>query len=288
MIVFAGGSGQVGRWLVELGGSDVVALSSSELDVTDGQAASVRLKELAPEWVINCAAHTAVDAAEGEPELAAAINTQGAENLARAASEARARFIQVSTDYVFGELNVMDDPLNENHLREPMSVYGRTKSDGEDAVRAVCAESTIIRTSWLYSGPARSRLGMPGSDFVTTMLALESSRETLTVVDDQFGSPTFAHDLAAGLLHLVKTGAGAGTTMHAAGGGRATWFELARAVFEEIGADPERIMPCTTEDFPRRAPRPAYSVLSSEAWRSAGLPPLRNWREALSAAIATK
>ncbi|WP_256821601.1 dTDP-4-dehydrorhamnose reductase [Dietzia sp. Die43] len=288
MIAVAGGSGQVGRWLAELGGPEVVALTSSELDVTDGEAASAILKDLAPKWVINCAAHTAVDAAEAEPELAAAINSQGAENLARAASSAGAKFIQVSTDYVFGESNILSEPLVENHLRAPMSVYGKTKSEGEDAVRAVCEDSTIIRTAWVYSGPGRSRLGLPGSDFVTTMMALESSRDTLTVVNDQYGSPTFAHDLAVGLLQLVKTGAGVGSTMHAAGGGRATWFELARAVFEESDADPERIRPCTTKDFPRPAPRPAYSVLSSQAWRCAGLPPLRNWREALSAAMATR
>lgn len=286
MIVVAGGSGQVGRWLGELGGPVVKALPSNELDVTDAKATSLVLSELAPDWVINCAAYTAVDAAEDEPELAAAINARGAENLARAASEVGSRFIQVSTDYVFGESSVLEEPLAEDHPCSPMSVYGRTKLEGEEAVRAVCPDSTIVRTAWVYTGPARSRLELPGNDFVTTMLALESSRETLTVVDDQFGSPTFAYDLAAGLLQLVKTGAGAGTTVHVAGGGRASWFDLARAVFEEIGADPGRVKRCATEDFARPAPRPAYSVLSSVVWESAGLPPLREWRDALSASFA--
>lgn len=286
MIVVAGGSGQVGRWIAEMGGSSVNSLSSAELNVTDFESSLAVLRELKPVWVINCAAYTAVDSAEAEPERAFAVNARGAGNLARAATEVGARFIHLSTDYVFGESAVLEQALSEEHPCAPMSIYGSTKLEGEKAVRSECADSTIIRTAWVYTGPSRSRLELTGNDFVTTMLALEASRETITVVDDQVGSPTFAHDLAAGLLQLTRTGAGAGTTMHAAGGGRASWFEVARAVFAEIGADPDRVKPCTTEDFSRPAPRPAYSVLSSAAWERAGLPPLRDWREALGAAIA--
>lgn len=286
MIVVAGGTGQVGRWLAELGGAEVQALSSAELDITDLDATSLVLRELRPEWVINCAAYTAVDAAENDAERASAVNARGAEKLAMAVSKVGARLIHLSTDYVFGESAVLDEPLVEDHPCAPISVYGRTKLEGEHAVRAACPNTTIVRTAWVYTGPSRSRLELAGNDFVTTMLALEGSRETLTVVDDQIGSPTFAHDLATGLLRLAKTGVGAGATMHASGGGRASWFDLARAIFEEIGADPGRVKPCTTDEFPRPAPRPAYSVLSSAAWENAGLPPLRNWREGLIAAIA--
>ncbi|MBB1017336.1 dTDP-4-dehydrorhamnose reductase [Dietzia sp. DQ11-71] len=282
----AGGSGQVGRWLSVLGESRVHALSSAELDVTDVDATSTVVNELRPEYVVNCAAHTAVDLAEEEPARASAINGQGAENLARAATSVGSRFIQVSTDYVFGEAAVLDKPLAEDHPCFPLSVYGRTKLAAEVAVRAVCPEATIVRTAWVYTGPSRKRLELAGNDFVTTMLALEASRDTISVVDDQIGSPTFAHDLAAGLLELTDSGAGVGSTLHAAGGGQASWCDLARAVFEEIGADPGRVHACTTDAFPRPAPRPAFSVLSSAAWEDVGLAPLRDWREAVSAAVA--
>jgi len=166
-----------------------------------------------------------------------------------------------------------------------LSVYGRTKLEGERAVREAAPDATIVRTAWVYTGPARKRLGLPGSDFVTTMIALEASRETVAVVDDQVGSPTYARDLADGLLQLVDSDAARGRTVHAAGAGRASWCDLARAVFEEVGADPARVHPCTTADFPRPAPRPAFSVLSSAGWEAAGLSPLRDWREAVTAAI---
>lgn len=286
MIVVAGGSGQVGRWLAELGGDEVRALSSSELDVTDLSAVFAAVGELRPSVVVNCAAHTAVDAAESEPERAAAINATGAENLARACVGSGTRLVHVSTDYVFGETAVLDAPLAEDHPCAPLSVYGRTKLAGEQAVRAECPDATIVRTAWVYTGPARERLGLPDNDFVTTMIALEASQETLTVVDDQVGSPTYARDLAAGLLELVRLDTGCGSVLHAAGSGRASWCDLARAVFEEIGADPARVQACTTAAFPRPAPRPAYSVLSSAGWEDAGLAPLRHWRDAVAASVA--
>lgn len=286
MILIAGGSGQVGRWLAELGGPRVRGLSSKELDVTDADAAFSVLSDARPEWIINCAAHTAVDVAEEEPERAAAINADGAANLAQAAAAVGARFVQISTDYVFGESQVRGRPLEADHPRAPMSVYGRTKLRGEERVREACPEATIVRTAWVYTGPHRTRFGLQGNDFVTTMLSMESSHETISVVDDQVGSPTFAHDLAAGILELVNAGSGAGETLHAAGGGHASWCDVARAVFAEVGADPMRVQPCSTEEFPRPASRPAFSVLSSSSWTRARLTPLRDWREALSAAIA--
>lgn len=286
MILVAGGSGQVGRWISELGGERVIPFASSELDVTDEDATISTVLDARPDWVINCAAHTAVDAAEEEPERAAAINAYGAANLARAATVAGARFVQLSTDYVFGESAVLGKPLDVDHPSVPMSVYGETKRQGEHMVRAICPSATIVRTAWVYTGPYRVQFGLQSNDFVTTMLLLEATRDTISVVDDQVGSPTFAHDLAAGLLELVDSGAGAGETLHAAGGGRASWCELARAIFAAIGADPTRVQACTTEEYPRPALRPAFSVLSSEAWQRAGLTPLRDWREALSVAVS--
>ena len=286
MILVSGGSGQVGKWIAELGGSGVEGFSSAELDVTNVVATRDIVGDLKPDWVINCAAHTAVDLAESEPIRANEINVVGAENLARACASFGSRLVHLSTDYVFGETEILAEPLAEDHPFSPLSVYGSSKLAGENAVRSALPQAAIVRTAWVYTGPARSRLGLPGSDFVSTMLALEKSRDSITVVDDQIGSPTFARDLAAGLLELVELGAGAGETLHAAGAGRSSWWDLARAVFEEIGADPARIEPCSTEEFPRPAARPAFSVLSSEGWEAAGLSPLQHWRDAVHEAIS--
>src|SRR5699024_12113657 len=157
---------------------------------------------------------------------------------------------------------------------------------GERAALAVYPETTIVRTAWVYTGPVRHGQGLRGSDFVDTMVRLERERDTLSVVDDQWGSPTYTAPLADQLLGLVGGEAwgefdARGLTLHLAGGGRATWFDLARAVFTWFGADPERVRPCTSEEFARPAPRPAFSVLSDASWRAAGLGPLDDWRRVL-------
>jgi hypothetical protein len=167
----------------------------------------------------------------------------------------------------------VDDPTG------PRSAYGRTKLAGELAVREILpAASYVVRTAWVY--------GATGSNFVKTMARLESERETVSVVDDQRGSPTWSRDLAAGLLVLAGSDAPAGT-YHATNAGDTTWHGFTRAIFEELGADPARVLPTTSDAYPRPAPRPAYSVLSPRAWDSAGLPALRGWREALAEAFRT-
>ena len=285
MILVTGGNGQVARWLAHLDPEGVRAVSRDELDITDRQAVLDLVAEAKPSVVVNAAAHTAVDKAEDEPDAAASINRDGAAHVAEAARACGARLVHISTDYVFGETSILEQPLGVDHPTAPRSVYGKTKLEGEGAVRAACPDATIVRTAWVYTGPGRGELGLIGDDFVTTMARLEKSHEVLTVVDDQMGSPTFAKDLAAGLLEAAASDAARGRTLHAAGAGRATWCDLAKAVFEEIGADPERVRPCTTEDFHRPAPRPAYSVLSSLEWEECGLTPLRDWRAAVRAAF---
>ncbi|WP_347238282.1 dTDP-4-dehydrorhamnose reductase [Dietzia sp. B19] len=285
MILVTGGSGQLARWLGHLQPDNIRTVPRAELDITDRDAVLGLFDELGPAVVINAAAHTAVDKAEEEPELAAAINRDGASHVAEGAQRAGARLLHVSTDYVFGESGLLDEPLEVDHPTRPRSVYGTTKLEGEHAVRRACPDATIVRTAWVYTGPGRARLGLAGDDFVTTMTRLGETHDTVTVVDDQMGSPTFARDLAAGLLEAVDNDAARGRTLHAAGAGRATWCDLARAVFEENGADPDRVRPCTTEEFPRPAPRPAYSVLSSGEWERFGLSPLRDWRDAVTAAM---
>ncbi|EHY90301.1 dTDP-4-dehydrorhamnose reductase [Saccharomonospora azurea] len=292
-VLVPGGTGQLGRDLAaladELGDRvEVVAPGSAELDVTEPGAVVEAVSDLAAgaaqsgrrAVVVNAAAYTAVDAAEENEGAAFAVNADGPRMLAAVCSSRGVPLVHVSTDYVFGGDG--DRPYEPGDPLAPRSAYGRTKAAGEDAVLGSGARAWVVRTSWVY--------GASGANFVKTMMDLESRRETLSVVDDQVGSPTYSADLARGLLELAERitsgDAPQSTVLHCTNAGETTWFGLARAVFAALGADPERVRPCTTEDFPRPAPRPAYSVLSSASWREAGLTPLRSWQEALAAFFA--
>jgi dTDP-4-dehydrorhamnose reductase len=271
-LLVTGAGGQVGGELLRLI-PDVRAFTRSELDITD--RATVESVVRPGDIVLNCAGFTAVDRAESEPEAAFAGNETGPAVLAAACSRAGARLVHLSTDYVFpGTATV---PYEPDDPTGPTTVYGRSKLAGEHAVREHCPQAHIVRTAWVYSGT--------DGDFVATMRRLEQERDTVSVVADQIGSPTYAADLATALLELAAHPA-APTVLHATNSGRASWFDLARAVFAGIGADPARVRPCTTAEFPRPAARPAYSVLSGTAWREAGLTPLRPWESALTEALA--
>jgi len=276
-LLVTGAGGQLGADLLSVArGHDVVGPTRAELDVTDPAAVERAVKDVRPDAVLNAAAYTAVDAAETDEAAAAAVNAEAPATLARVCALYGAGLVHVSTDYVFaGDASTpypVDAPVG------PTSAYGRTKLAGERAVRELLPErSWVVRTAWVY--------GAGGGNFVRTMARLEATRDTVEVVDDQRGSPTWSRDLAAGLLALVAAGPAPGV-YHCTNAGETTWYGLARAVFEEIGADPERVRPTTTAAFPRPAPRPAYSVLSPAAWLVAGLPAPRDWRDALHAAFA--
>ncbi|WP_442874302.1 dTDP-4-dehydrorhamnose reductase [Amycolatopsis sp. NBC_00438] len=291
-VLVPGGSGQLGRDLAAFSGGDVdvVAPGSAELDLTQtGQvlaavgALADRAREAgAAPVVINAAAYTAVDAAETDEERAFAVNADGPRVLAAACASRRVPLIHVSTDYVFpGDASAPYEPSDE---LGPRSAYGRTKAAGEDAVLGSGASSWVVRTGWLY--------GKSGTNFVKTMARLEASNPELSVVDDQVGGPTWTADLAAGLLELAsRAAAGDGPEqriLHCTNAGSVSWCGFARAVFTHLGADPSRVKPCTTEEFPRPAPRPAYSVLSPASWKEAWLTPLRPWEEALDAYFAAE
>ncbi|AFR48429.1 dTDP-4-dehydrorhamnose reductase [Gordonia sp. KTR9] len=294
-VYIVGAGGQLGTALQEraarVDDTLVRPLTSADIDIADPTSVAAALGDLAADdVVVNCAAYTDVDGAESDEAGARRVNTVGPEVLAARTAEAGAWLIHVSTDYVFPGTAEAESPKGAGGGYEPgdvsgtpATVYGRTKLDGERAALAADPRATVVRTAWVYTGGPDSR------DFVGTMRRLEQSRETVSVVDDQLGSPTYSHDLADGLWELVEGGARpevAGAVLHATNSGSATWFDVARGVFEEIGAQPDRVLPTTTADFPRPAPRPAYSVLSGQSWASAGLTPLRPWRPALHAAIA--
>ncbi len=271
-----GAGGMLGTDLVSaLGDRPHTALTRAVLDVTDADA--VRAAVEGHDVVVNAAAWTAVDEAQTHEAEAFAANSVGADRLARACAASGARMVQISTDDVFAGDSVV--PYPEDAGTAPRSAYGRTKLAGEWAVRAALPDrSWIVRTAWLY--------GAAGPNFVATMRRLEAERETVSVVDDQTGQPTWTADLAAQIVAMVDAEAPPGT-YHGTAAGSTTWHGLARLVFELAGADPARVLATTTEAFPRPAPRPAWSVLGHERWQAAGIAPMRPWDEALRAAWPT-
>ncbi len=257
-------------------GHHVTGADLNELDITDPRAC---LEAAAGhDVVVNAAAWTAVDDAEHAEAAAFAVNAVGAANAARGAAAAGARFVQLSTDYVFaGELAAgAAQPYQEDAPAMPRSAYGRTKAAGEWAARALCPATYVVRTAWLY--------GAGGPNFVTTMARLAAERDTVSVVDDQVGQPTWTRDLSHGIAALLAVDAPYGV-YHATSRGSTSWFGFARAIFAGLGLDPERVEPTTTEAFPRPAPRPAYSVLGHDAWTAAGLAELPEWQVSLDAAL---
>jgi dTDP-4-dehydrorhamnose reductase len=277
-IVISGAGGLVGRVLADQAhrqGRDVLALTSSQWDITDAPAAERFIE--AGDVVINCAAYTRVDDAEKDEDRARAVNTTGPENVAHACARAGANFIHISTDYVFS--GSLRRPYEIDDQTGPLSVYGRTKLAGELAVLAAMPDAHIVRTAWLYEGGN-------GTDFAAVMRRLAAGDGTVDVVADQVGSPTYVGDLVGALLQIAH-GAISEPVLHAANEGEASRFEQARAVFEAVGADPGRVQPVESVRHPRPAPRPPYSALSGRLSAKAGLTPLRPWRDALVAAITS-
>ncbi|MFC9502404.1 dTDP-4-dehydrorhamnose reductase [Streptomyces sp. NPDC057002] len=280
--LITGAGGMLGRDVVEeltRRGEDVVGLDRSALDITHPEAVGAAVREHRPDLVVNCAAYTAVDDAETDEARALEINGDGPRLLARACAAHDARLIHVSTDYVFSGEAGTAAPYPENHPPAPRTAYGRTKLAGERAVlEELPGASAVVRTAWLY--------GVHGTNFVRTMIGLEARRDTLDVVDDQRGQPTWSADVAERIADLgPRLGPDAHGVFHATDAGEATWYELAREVFSLLGADPDRVRPTSSAAFPRPAPRPAYSALAHGRWQEIGLPLPRDWRSALHEAL---
>jgi dTDP-4-dehydrorhamnose reductase len=269
-----GGRGLLGTEVARvLDDRDVLAPTRPEADITQPGAFDALMRGV--DVVVNCAAYTKVDDAEAEEYAAAAVNADGAGHLARSCALAGVPLVHLSTDYVFD--GTATAPYAEDSPIAPRSAYGRTKAAGEAAVRAALPDTSwIVRTAWLY--------GAAGPSFVRTMLELERTVPEVRVVDDQCGQPTWARDLAQQVVAMVDAGAPAGT-YHGTASGETTWFGLAQRVFGLVGADIARVLPVTSAEFVRPAPRPAYSVLAHDAWAAAGLAPMRSWDSALVEAL---
>jgi dTDP-4-dehydrorhamnose reductase len=269
--LITGAHGMLGSDLQKaLEGREVSALGRADLDVTDLDA--VRAAVRGHDVVLNAAAYTKVDDAESDEDAAYAVNATGAGNLATAAAETGAALVQVSTDYVFnGRARA---PYDEAEPHDPISAYGRTKAAGERlALENNPGRTYVVRTAWLY--------GAHGPNFAKTMLRLAADRETVSVVNDQQGQPTWTADLAAQIVTLLDSDAPAGI-YHGTNAGRASWFDFAQAVFSAKELDPDRVKPTDSSSFRRPAPRPDYSVLGHDAWTRAGITPMRDWKDALA------
>ncbi|AXE90712.1 dTDP-4-dehydrorhamnose reductase [Streptomyces sp. Go-475] len=279
--LITGAGGMLGRDVVDeltRRGETVAGLDRAALDITRPEAVDAAVREHRPDLVVNCAAYTAVDDAETDEARAREINGDGPRLLARACAAHGARLVHVSTDYVFdGEARTA--PYPEDHPTGPRTAYGRTKLAGERAVlEELPGASAVVRTAWLY--------GVHGANFVRTMIGLEARRDTVDVVDDQRGQPTWSADVAERIADLgPRLGPDAHGVFHATSSGEATWYELAREVFSLLGADPDRVRPTSSAAFPRPAPRPAYSALAHRRWQEIGLPLPRDWRSALHEAL---
>ncbi len=272
-VLVTGASGQLGTDVVTAFGDRAVGVDRGALDITDDTAVRDLVRAVEPSIIVNCAAYTAVDACETNVELAHAVNGVAPGLLASAAAAVGAHLVHVSTDYVFS--GTKPDPYVETDPTHPRSVYGRSKLEGE---LAVGPDATIVRTSWLC--------GAHGPNMVKTILRLADSHPQLTFVDDQRGHPSFTADIAPALVELAdERRAG---IFHLTNQGVVSWYEFAREVLAVAGHDPDRVSPCATADLdpPRPAPRPANSVLDNAAWRAAGKPPTRDFRDPLRELIA--
>lgn len=251
----------------------VFGYGRSDLDITDVIQVAKTFEQVKPDVVIHTAAYTQVDQAETDRDRAFAINALGTSNVVVQTEKFGAKFVYISTDYVFD--GQKGTPYSETELTNPQSVYGQSKRAGEEFVISLSSKYFIVRTSWIY--------GKYGGNFVKTMLTLGNEGKPLTVVDDQIGSPTYTEDLARFLMMLIETERYG--IYHATNSGSCSWYEFAKRIFEEARMQVE-LSSCTTEDFPRPASRPAYSVLEHAGIKLNGFKDLRPWEEGLKEFLA--
>ncbi len=282
-VLLIGAKGQVGQELQVtlpfLG--EVISIGREELDLTNSEKIGQLIREIHPDYLVNASAYTAVDKAEIEPDLAYSINATAPKIMAESAEKIQAKFLHISTDYVFdGRKNT---PYLETDLTNPLGVYGQSKLRGEEEIKTVNSQAIILRTAWVYGSYGKS-------NFVKTMLRLGKEREELKVVVDQVGSPTWSKDIATAITQLLINVDNPAGIYNFTNSGVASWFDLTKAIFEEakISGIPlkiQRVIPITTAEYPTPAVRPAYSVLSSQkiSQQLGYIPPY--WRDSLKAML---
>jgi len=277
-IVIFGASGQLGQCFKNLaekeGIPSIYFPSEAEANILDADALKKVFENYNPSYSINCAAYTAVDKAEDEPEIALKVNKTGVENLARACAANDSTLIHISTDFVFkGDKST---PRKEDDPAEPINVYGETKFGGEQVVEALLKKYFIVRTGWLYSEY--------GNNFVKTMLKLGAERDELKVIADQAGTPTYAMDLASCILHIIESESNEYGLYHYSNEGIASWYDFAKAIFE-ISGTAVKVLPIKTEEYLTKAKRPAYSVMDKSKIKNSFKIEIPYWRESLVTCI---
>lgn len=276
-ILVTGGKGQLGHSIRKIAAEypqhTLVYTDLPEGDIADRQAMHALIEADGIELIVNCAAYTAVDKAESEPDAAWRVNALGAGVLGELCAEKGIGLIHISTDYVFE--GTADRPITEEQSVHPLGVYGATKAEGERMIRESGCRAVIVRTAWLYSEF--------GHNFVKTMLRLGAERDRLTVVNDQTGSPTYAPDLARAILLLAAGPFDDCTIYHFSNEGEVTWYDFARKIFE-LTNNPIPVLPVGTKEYPTPARRPVYSVLSKAKIRAAGVP-VPDWAESLNVCL---
>lgn len=275
-VLVTGVKGQLGFDVVnELTGRGIeaVGVDIEEMDITDSASVDKVIKAAAPDAVIHCAAYTAVDAAEENEAVCRKVNADGTRNIAKVCKELDIKMIYISTDYVFsGQGERFWEPEDE---REPQSVYGQTKYEGELAVQELLEKYFIVRIAWVF--------GINGKNFIKTMLNLAKTRDTVTVVNDQFGSPTYTYDLAKLLVDMVQTEKYG--VYHATNEGICSWYEFACAIFKEAGIE-MKVLPVTSAEYAAKAKRPYNSRMSKDKLEENGFDRLPTWQDALKRYLA--
>lgn len=276
-ILITGANGMLAKSVIErFGNQELILAGSKELDITNSQKVKEFVNAYKPDVIINCAAYTAVDKAEKEIELARKVNAEGPKNLAIAAQVQRCKLIHISTDYVFGGNLPVENVYDENYEKAPETVYGVTKLEGEENLKENLKEYYIFRTAWLYG---------EGNNFVKTMTKIALEKKELpekerfvTVVADQYGSPTYAVDLAQYIYEALEKEIPYGI-YHATNEGFTTWYEFTKQIYQILGIKCE-VIPVTTKEFPRPAKRPMNSKLSKEKLKNTGIN-IPKWQDAL-------
>lgn len=281
-ILVTGANGQLGREMQRLGAvspNNYIFTDVAELDVTDAGAVLRAAEQTRAEAIVNCAAYTNVERAEEDEATADRLNRLAPANLAAAAAATGATLIHISTDYVFDGTAHL--PYAEQAPTAPLGIYGRTKLAGEQAVEASGCSHLILRTAWLYSAF--------GNNFLKTMLRLTAERESLSVVFDQIGTPTYAGDLALGIFSVIEGGQLRGNEgiYHFSDEGACSWYDFAVEIAAAVGHDKCRIVPCHTAEYPSKAPRPAYSVLDKSKFKTTFGIEIPHWRESMLYCLKT-